>query len=106
MLLIRLALARLLGAEDDRQCVILDDPLVNTDRRRQRAALRTLQQVAQYTQISVFTCHPVAYEGVQRDVCIRPLMNSWRVACMLKRLQTTPCGCKEINIQYPARNIQ
>jgi chromosome segregation ATPase len=62
MLLIRLALARLLGVKDNRQCVILDDPLVNTDRRRQRAALRTLQQAAQYTQILIFTCHPIAYE--------------------------------------------
>ena len=64
MLLVRLALARLLGREGDPQCVILDDPLVNTDRSRQRAALRILEQAAQDTQILVFTCHSVAYEGM------------------------------------------
>lgn len=64
MLLVRLALARLLGRGGDRQCVILDDPLVNTDRRRQRAALRILEQAASDAQILVFTCHPVSYQGL------------------------------------------
>lgn len=64
MLLVRLALARLLGREGQRQCVILDDPLVNTDRPRQRAALRVLEKAATETQILIFTCHPTAYQGL------------------------------------------
>jgi len=64
MLLIRLALARLLGRGGDRQCVILDDPLVNTDRTRQRAALRIMERAAQDAQILIFTCHSIAYEGL------------------------------------------
>jgi exonuclease SbcC len=64
MLLVRLALARLLSRSIGRQCVMLDDPLVNADRARQRAALRILADAAADTQIVIFTCHPVAYEGL------------------------------------------
>jgi DNA repair protein SbcC/Rad50 len=65
MLLVRLALARLLSRQGERQCVILDDPLVNTDADRQKAALAILEEAAKETQILVFTCHPGAYAGVQ-----------------------------------------
>lgn len=64
MLLVRLALARLVGREGERQCVILDDPLVNADRARQRTALRILQQASQDAQIVILTCDPAAYEGL------------------------------------------
>ncbi|MCX5662094.1 MAG: AAA family ATPase [Planctomycetota bacterium] len=65
MLLVRLALARLLGREGERQCVILDDPLVNADRARQRSALRILRQAGSDAQILVLTCDPSAYDGLE-----------------------------------------
>jgi len=65
MLSVRLALARLLAQDGERQCVILDDPLVNADRARQRAALRILEEAASEAQILVFTCHPTAYQGLR-----------------------------------------
>lgn len=64
MLLVRLALGRLLSRSIGRQCVILDDPLVNADRSRQRAALRVIEEAAAETQIIIFTCHPNAYDGL------------------------------------------
>ena len=64
MLLVRLALGRLLSRSLGRQCVILDDPLVNADRSRQRAALRVLEDAAAETQVIVFTCHPTSYDGI------------------------------------------
>lgn len=64
MLSVRLALAQLLSEEGEPQCVILDDPLVNADRGRQRAALRVLEEAAGNIQILVFTCHPLSYEGL------------------------------------------
>ncbi|MGC4030925.1 MAG: hypothetical protein QM754_04145 [Tepidisphaeraceae bacterium] len=65
MLLVRLALARLLSRSGGRQCVVLDDPLVNADDRRQRAAVRLLEEAARDTQILLFTCHPHAYVSAQ-----------------------------------------
>ena len=67
MLLVRLALARLLSRQGERQCVILDDPLVNTDAERQKVALAILAEAAEQTQILVFTCHPDAYADVQAN---------------------------------------
>ncbi len=62
MLLVRLALAGLLSRSAGRQCVILDDPLVNADPGRQAAALALLSEAAVETQVIVFTCHPHAYD--------------------------------------------
>ena len=63
MFLVRLSLGRLLSRAKElgRQCVILDDPLVNTDPARQRAALRIIEEAATETQVIVFTCHPTSY---------------------------------------------
>ena len=62
MLLVRLTLGRLLSrTELGRHCVILDDPLVNADLRRQHAALRLMEEAAREAQVIVFTCHPHAY---------------------------------------------
>lgn len=64
MLLVRLSLGRLLSrSELGPQCVILDDPLVNADPARQRAALRIIEEAAREMQVIVFTCHPSSYDS-------------------------------------------
>lgn len=65
MLLVRLSLARLLAREGQRQCVILDDPLVNADPARQRAALLALQQAAAEAQVIILTCDPQTFQGLE-----------------------------------------
>jgi DNA repair exonuclease SbcCD ATPase subunit len=66
MLLVRLSLARLLSRAEGRQCVVLDDPLVNADRGRQLRALRLIEKAADDTQVLIFTCHATAYAGLAR----------------------------------------
>ena len=53
--LFRLALGRLLSS-DERQLVVLDDPLANTDPGRMRRALQILEDRANELQIIVITC--------------------------------------------------
>jgi len=53
--LFRLALGRLLSSEE-RQLVVLDDPLANTDPGRMRRALQILEDRANELQIIVITC--------------------------------------------------
>jgi uncharacterized protein YhaN len=57
-LLARLSLACLLAGAG-RQVIVLDDPLVNTDPDRQRAAWGIVREAARDIQIVVLTCHPV-----------------------------------------------
>ena len=65
MLLVRLALARVLGSQaGQRECVILDDPLVHADPARQRRAMRLLAAAAEHAQLLIFTCHVEAYESL------------------------------------------
>ncbi len=53
--LFRLALGRLLSHEE-RQLVVLDDPLANTDASRLHRALQILEDAANQLQIIVVTC--------------------------------------------------
>jgi len=64
-LLIRLAFASLLTAPSrlGRMPVLLDDPLVNADRRRRGRFCTVLEEVAASAQVVVFTCRPEDYQG-------------------------------------------
>ncbi|RME95230.1 MAG: hypothetical protein D6766_03835 [Verrucomicrobia bacterium] len=62
LLALRAAVARHLS-ETDRQLLILDDVLVNTDPVRQVRVLDFLTQLARDVQILVLTCHPERYAG-------------------------------------------
>lgn len=53
--LFRLALGRLLS-EEERQLVVLDDPLVNTDPLRMQSAIKILDESARAMQVVVVTC--------------------------------------------------
>ena len=61
--LFRLALGRLLSKEE-RQLVILDDPLVNTDEARHQRALEILQDTAREVQLIVVTCDMDKYSSL------------------------------------------
>jgi uncharacterized protein YhaN len=60
-ILVRLALAEVLGAGESLP-IVLDDCLVNTDRARLGEMLRILYRAAQKQQIIVFSCHDVDFE--------------------------------------------
>jgi len=60
-LALRLAMASyFLGKSDG--FMLLDDPLVDMDPDRQKAAVKALQSFASSCQLVVFTCHPAAAE--------------------------------------------
>jgi len=59
----RLALGRLLSKED-RQLVVLDDPLVNTDPLRMHHALEVLEESARDMQVFVVTCDVDKYNAL------------------------------------------
>ncbi|MGB8481300.1 MAG: metallophosphoesterase [Acidobacteriaceae bacterium] len=58
-------------SEQERQSLILDDVLVNTDPIRQERVLDLLQNAARDIQILVLTCHPDRYRGVGSAVTIQ-----------------------------------
>ncbi len=66
-LLVRLALVDLLSSEE-RQCLLLDDSLVNTDGTRMAVAREILQEVSRTSQLLVLTCHPEDYQFEDGDV--------------------------------------
>lgn len=59
----RLALGRLLS-KDDKQLVVLDDPLVNTDPLRMHHALEVLEESAKDMQVFVVTCDVDKYNAL------------------------------------------
>lgn len=59
--LVRLAIAEIL-AKEERQLLILDDSLVNTDASRMNRACKFLEEAANSVQILIFTCHPDRYK--------------------------------------------
>ena len=63
MMSVRLALGRLLG-QVERQLVVLDDPLVNTDSVRLQRILRLLETASETLQIVILTCHIDRYQGI------------------------------------------
>lgn len=64
LLLARLALAHFLSA-NERQLVVLDDALVNSDGHRRRRILGLLEEAAaKHLQIIILTCHPDMYQGL------------------------------------------
>jgi uncharacterized protein YhaN len=56
----RLALAEVL-AEKERQVVVLDDPLVNTDTERLSRVLELVAEKSGRLQFVILTCHPGRY---------------------------------------------
>jgi len=58
--LTRLALGEVLS-KDERQLVILDDPLTNTHISRLKPALEILREASKRLQLMVLTCHPSQY---------------------------------------------
>lgn len=63
LILVRLALGRYL-ATDERQLVVLDDALVNTDATRRSRLLSLLAAAAADLQLIILTCHPESYAGL------------------------------------------
>lgn len=63
--LFRLALGKLLSSQE-RQLVVLDDPLANTDVSRLRRALRILEDAAEKLQIIVVTCDVDKYNWLSK----------------------------------------
>lgn len=63
ILALRLAVATA-DNQDDRQLLVLDDVLVNTDPVRQERVLDLLQSAAQRLQILILTCHADRYRGM------------------------------------------
>ncbi|BDZ71458.1 AAA family ATPase [Methanobacterium petrolearium] len=61
--LFRLALGNILSS-NEKQLVVLDDPLVNTDPARMHRALEILQENAQHMQIIVVTCDVDKYNSL------------------------------------------
>lgn len=62
-LAMRLALGLFL-AQEERQLVVLDDPLINTDPERCRRVLEMLQQATSQLQFIILTCHPDRYQDL------------------------------------------
>jgi ABC-type Mn2+/Zn2+ transport system ATPase subunit len=56
----RLALAEVLS-EKDRQVLVLDDPLVNTDTERLARVLELIAEKSAHLQFLILTCHPGRY---------------------------------------------
>jgi DNA repair exonuclease SbcCD ATPase subunit len=71
LLSLRLGVALTLS-EQERQSLILDDVLVNTDPVRQERVLDLLQSAARDLQILVLTCHPDRYRGIGCAVTMQP----------------------------------
>lgn len=69
LLALRLAVASALS-DGERQLLILDDVLVNTDPVRQQRVLDLLQSAAEQLQILVLTCHADRYRGIGQTVNI------------------------------------
>ena len=67
LLCLRLAVAAELSLEE-RQLVVLDDVLVNTDSHRQKSVCDALEAAARASQILVLTCHPERYRGLGQKV--------------------------------------
>jgi DNA repair exonuclease SbcCD ATPase subunit len=70
LLALRLAVATAVS-NDDRQLLILDDVLVNTDPVRQERVLDLLQNAAQRLQILILTCHADRYRGLGHMVQVQ-----------------------------------
>jgi len=69
LLAVRLAVA-LAVTDGERQLLILDDVLVNTDPVRQQRVLDLLHSAAEQLQILVLTCHADRYRGIGHSVNI------------------------------------
>lgn len=65
--LFRLALGKFLSKED-RQLVVLDDPLVNTDYARLQRMLQVLDECARNLQIIIVTCDIDKYNGLNANL--------------------------------------
>jgi DNA repair protein SbcC/Rad50 len=63
----RLALADVL-AKDERQVVVLDDPLVDTDAGRLSRALELINERSGRLQFVILSCHPERYLGLPKLV--------------------------------------
>jgi DNA repair exonuclease SbcCD ATPase subunit len=63
-LAVRLALAEVLAAGDERRFVVLDDALTATDTGRLARILSILEEAAQRLQLFILTCHPERYRGL------------------------------------------
>jgi DNA repair exonuclease SbcCD ATPase subunit len=63
MMSVRLALGHFLG-QVERQLVVLDDPLVNTDSDRLQRILRLLEAASETLQIVILTCHIDSYQDI------------------------------------------
>lgn len=63
LIVVRLALGRFL-ATSERQLIILDDPMVNTDKPRQKRILDLLQAAAESLQLLILSCHPENYAAL------------------------------------------
>ncbi|MBT9140551.1 MAG: Chromosome partition protein Smc [Dehalococcoidia bacterium] len=63
-LLVRLALGQIL-AKDERQIIILDDPLTNTDDIRLKHCLQIVEEAAKKLQVILLTCHPARYASIE-----------------------------------------
>ena len=63
MMSVRLALGHFLG-QVERQLVVLDDPLVNTDSDRLQRILRLLETASETLQIVILTCHIDRYQDI------------------------------------------
>lgn len=61
----RLALADVLGTQE-RQVVVLDDPLVDTDADRLSRALELIHERSDRLQFVILTCHPERYLGLPK----------------------------------------
>ncbi len=68
-LLVRIALAQVIGA-DEPWPLVLDDVLVNTDAERIQRVQRVLFQAARKMQILLFTCHGPLFDGLGADMRI------------------------------------
>jgi exonuclease SbcC len=60
---VRLALGHFLG-QVERQLVVLDDPLVNTDPNRLERILNLLEAASETLQIVILTCHLDRYQDI------------------------------------------
>lgn len=67
ILALRLAVATAVN-QNDRQLLVLDDVLVNTDPVRQGRVIDLLQNAAQHLQILILTCHADRYRGIGKLV--------------------------------------
>lgn len=75
--LFRLAMGKLLS-DNEKQLVVLDDPFVNTDRRRMKNAIKILEDSAKDLQIILLTCNIQNYDLIS-NANIIPLGKSGKL---------------------------